>query len=77
MTKRGYNYNRLTPRCVEIEDTETGKIDLFPSIYAAAKAYNIDPKTLWFFNEKIWREKYKIKIGKKIDLKKTINFLDI
>jgi len=62
MANRLYNY-RMKPRQVTITNTVTGELETFPSMYKAAKAYNVDPKTIWrASNKEVWREKYIVKI---------------
>ena len=62
-------YDRLktikqNPRKVMLEDTETGEIKIFPSIYKAAKFIDQAPQTVtyWGNREGAWNNKYKVVI---------------
>ena len=61
------NYNRLktiknNPRKVILENTETGEIINFPSIYKVAKFIDQAPLTITYWGKKegTWNNKYKI-----------------
>ena len=61
------NYDRLktikkNPKKVILENTETGEIINFPSIYKAAKFIDKAPLTIthWGKKEGVWNNKYKI-----------------
>ena len=49
------------PRKVSHEDVETGEIKTVPSTYKAGKFIDDSPKTIVYWNGKVWRNKYKIK----------------
>ena len=62
-------YDRLktikqNPMKVMLEDIETGKIKIFPSIYKAAKFIDRAPQTVtyWGNREGAWNNKYKVVI---------------
>ena len=62
-------YDRLktikrNPRTVMLEDTETGEIKTFPSIYKTAKFIDISPNTIIYCGnrEGAWNNKYKVVI---------------
>ena len=60
-------YDRLktikqNPRKVSLEDTETGEIKTFPSIYKAAKFIDRAPQTIIYWDGKVWKNKYEIVI---------------
>ena len=59
-------YDRLktikeNPRKVSLEDIKTGEIKTFPSIYKAAKFIDQAPMTVYFWDGRVWKNKYKIK----------------
>ena len=61
------NYDRLktikkNPRKVMLENTETGEIINFPSIYKAAKFIDQAPLTITYWGKKegTWNNKYKV-----------------
>ena len=61
------NYDRLktikkNPKKVILENTETGEIINFPSIYKAAKFIDQAPLTITYWGKKegVWNNKYKI-----------------
>ena len=62
-------YDRLktikqNPRKVILKDTETGEIEIFPSIYKAAKFIDQAPQTVTYWGNRkgVWNNKYKIVI---------------
>ena len=61
------NYDRLktirkNPKKVMLEDTETGEIKTFPSIYRAAKFIDQAPQTIAYWDGGVWKNKYKVLI---------------
>ena len=50
------------PRKVSIVDVETGKIKTFPSIYKAVKFIDQSPETIVYWDGKVWKNKYQIKV---------------
>ena len=60
-----YNFLRKEhrhPKNVEIHDLETDKVDLYPSIYKAALAFDQNPGVIGMYNGKVWRKRYAIKV---------------
>ena len=60
-------YDRLqtikqNPRKVSLEDIETSEIKTFPSFYKAAKFIDQAPMTVYYWDGKVWKNKYKIAI---------------
>ena len=62
-------YDRLktikqNPRKVMLDDTETGEIKIFPSIYKAAKFIDQAPQTITYWGNRkgAWNNKYKVVI---------------
>ena len=60
-------YDRLktikkNPRKVSLEDTETGEIKTFQSIYKAAKFIDQVPQTIIYWDGGVWKNKYKVEI---------------
>ena len=49
-------------RKVMLEDIETGEIKTFPSIYKAAKFIDQAPMMVYYWNGKVWNNKYKVVI---------------
>ena len=47
---------------VEVEDLESGEVKTYPSIYGCAKALNVNPGTIRFFNRRLYDNTYLIKI---------------
>src|SRR5688572_30148958 len=67
VTSKDEKYDRLKrirthPRRVEILDRETGLIELYPSMYKAAKALNQNAGVITMFNEKVYKKRYEIKV---------------
>ena len=65
--KKDPKYNRVktikkNPRKVSLEDTETGEINNFPSIYKAAKFIDRAPQTITYWNGGVWKNKYEVAI---------------
>ena len=61
------NYDRLktirkNPKKVMLEDIETGEIKTFPSIYRAAKFIDQAPQTIIYWDDGVWKNKYKVLI---------------
>ena len=50
------------PRKVSLEDVEMGEIKTFPSIYKAGKFIDQSPRTIVYWNGKVWNSKYKVKV---------------
>ena len=55
-------YIRNSPKKVEIRDMETGKIIVHSSMYKAAKRFNQQPRLIYAFDGKAWRNRYAIKV---------------
>ena len=60
-------YDRLktiknNARKVSLEDIETGEMKTFPSIYRAAKFIDQFPQTISYWDGKVWKNKYKVKV---------------
>ena len=60
-------YDRLktikqNPRKVMLEGIEKGEIKTFPSIYKAAKFIDQAPMRVYYWDGKVWKNKYKIAI---------------
>ena len=60
-------YDRLktiqqNQRKVMLEDIETGEIKIFPSIYKAAKFIDQAPMIVYYWDGKVWNNKYKVVI---------------
>ena len=53
---------RSNPKKVEIHDLETDKVDLYPSIYKAALAMDQNTGVIGMYDEKVWRNRYAIKV---------------
>ncbi len=53
---------RKQPKKVEITDTETNNITVFPSIYKAAKHLLLNPGKIKYHNGKVYQNKYAINI---------------
>ena len=61
------NYDRLktirkNPKKVMLEDIETGEIKTFPSIYKASKFIELAPRTITYWDGRVWNNKYKVLI---------------
>ena len=59
------NYDRLktirkNPKEVMLEDTETGEIKTFPSVYRAAKFIDQAPQTITYWDGRVWNNKYNV-----------------
>ena len=54
--------SRKQPRPVEILDRDTGEVVKYPSIYKAARAHGQCSKIIAYYNERIWRNRYEIKV---------------
>ena len=57
-------YDRLktikqNPRKVSLKDVETNEIKTFSSIYKAAKFIDQAPMTVYYWDGKVWKNKYK------------------
>ena len=50
------------PKKVGIHDLETDKVGLYPSIYKAVLALNQNIGVIGMHNEKVWRNRYAIKV---------------
>ena len=68
-TKKEINpkYNFLkhihnSPKRVEIQDMKTGEIIIYSSMYKAAKRFNQQSRLISTYNEKVWRNRYAIKV---------------
>ena len=60
-------YDRLktikqNPRKVVLGDIETGEIEIFQSIYKAAKFIDQAPMTVRYWDGGVWKNKYKVAI---------------
>ena len=60
-------YDRLktikkNPRKVSLEDIELGEIKTFPSIYKAEKFIDQAPMTVYYWDGKVWNNKYNVVI---------------
>ena len=60
-------YDRLktimkNPKKVTLKDIETDEIKTFPSIYKASKFIDQSPTMIYFWDGKIWNNKYKVEI---------------
>ena len=53
---------KKNPRKVSLEDIETGEIKTFPSIYKAAKFIDQAPMTVHYWDDVVWKNKYKVVI---------------
>ena len=67
VTSKDEKYDRLKrirthPRRVEILDRETGLIELYTSMYKAAKALNQNAGVITMFNGKVYKKRYEIKV---------------
>ena len=55
-------YIRNSPKKVEIRDIETGEIIVYSSRYKAAKIFNQQSRLISACDEKVWRNRYAIKV---------------
>ena len=53
---------KQNPRKVMLESIETGEIKTFPSIYKAAKFIDQAPMTVYYWDGKVWNNKYNVVI---------------
>ena len=50
------------PRPVEILDRDTGEVAKYPSIYKAARAYGQCSTMIAYYNGRVWKNRYEIKV---------------
>ena len=50
------------PRKVSLKNIETGEIKTFPSIYKAAKFIDQSPRTINYWDGRVWKNKYKVEV---------------
>ena len=53
---------RNSPKKVEIQDMETGEIIVYSSMYKDAKTFNQQSRLISAYDEKVWRNRYAIKV---------------
>ena len=53
---------RNSPKKVKIQDMETGEIVIYSSMYKAAKRFNQQSRLISAYDEKVWRNRYAIKV---------------
>ena len=53
---------RNSPKKVESQDMETGEIIRYFSMYKAAKRFNQQSRLISTYDEKVWRNRYAIKV---------------
>ena len=53
---------RSSSKKAEIQDMETGKIIVYSSMYKAAKRFNQQSRLIYAYDEKVWRNRYAIKV---------------
>ena len=53
---------RNSPKKVEIQDVETGEIIIYSSMYKAAKRFKQQLRLISAYDEKVWRNRYAIKV---------------
>ena len=53
---------RNSPKKVEIRDIETDEIIVYSSMYKAAKTFNQQSRLISAYDEKVWRNRYAIKV---------------
>jgi hypothetical protein len=53
---------RTNPKKVEIKDLKTCEVNVYPSIYQAAKALNVQGKIITLFSGRVYKDKYEIKV---------------
>ena|SRR5688572_24887465 len=78
VTSKDAKYDKLKgirnhPRRVEIFDRETGETASYSSMYKAAKAIGRNPGVIGWFNRKVYKNRYEIKVFES-DEKDLINF---
>jgi len=54
--------SRKQPRPVEILDRDTGEVVKYPSIYKAARAYGQCSTMIAYYNGRVWKNRYEIKV---------------
>jgi len=54
---------RRNPKEVTMTDTTTGEELVFPSIYKASRHMKTSPRIITFWNGRIWKNRYEIKIS--------------
>lgn len=54
--------SRKQPRPVEILDRDTGEVVNYPSIYKAARAHGQCSTMIAYYNGRIWKNRYEIKV---------------
>lgn len=54
---------RTNPKRVVLKDIESGDEITFPSIYKASRFINQSPRIITFWNGRVWKDKYEIKVG--------------
>ena len=52
---------RNSPKKVEIQDMETDEINIYSSMYKAAKRFNQQSRLIYAYDGKVWRNRYAIK----------------
>ena len=55
-------YIRNSPKKVEIRDMKTDEIIVYSSMYKAAKRFNQQSTLISTYDEKVWRNRYAIKV---------------
>ena len=53
---------RTNPKRVVLKDIESGDEIIFPSIYRASRFINHSPRIITFWNGRVWKDKYEIKV---------------
>ena len=53
---------RTNPKRVVLKDIESGDEITFPSIYKASRFINQSPRIITFWNGRVWKDKYEIKV---------------
>ena len=53
---------RNSPKKVEIQNMETGEINIYSSLYKAAKRFNQQSRLITAYDGKVWRNRYAIKV---------------
>ena len=54
---------RNNPKQVVLKNVETGGTITFPSIYKASKFIDRSPRIITFYNNRVWDNRYEIKIA--------------
>ena len=54
---------RNNPKQVFLKSVETGDTITFPSIYKAAQFINQSPRIITFWNYRVWKNKYEIRVA--------------